>query len=387
MSDDTPFWVCAYANNQWELGKDITKNPKDSGFTRAMLVANNRTITILDKEGIVFSRVWCVFELKLTLVDSKKENAEGKSKGGEWGIYTAHTHTYKRGRYGRKEERQAVGIISGGSTLDYGQSDRIAAREAAFPYSLIKKSLSIQVESAKASVEADRIHILNSIVGTSSEMIDDEPPTSHEKYVELNDSLRATFASSAAALRGAADEGGEGWKEMLTAYSKGTMRGEMGFDFESGRGYMGFNSESVGAFGNLTGSQATELIEHLPLYFDELRIRNAKYGLEFVNGLIKRVNVFHNLKELMLYNTLVGGEEGGQEAGLQFAEMLSTNTTIKVLVLTRTDLITTENVEKWGDALMQNNTVTRLGIGGMGVEIENRLKTKTENRTPGLYII
>ena len=170
-----------------------------------------------------------------------------------------------------------MGIISGGSTSDCGNSDRIAAREAAFPYSLIKKSLSIQVESAEASVDADRIHILNSIVGTSSEMIDDEPPTSHEKYVELNDSLRATFASSAAALRGAADEGGEGWKEMITAYSKGTMSGYLGFDFGSG-----------GAWDYLTGSQATDLIQHLPLYFDELYIENAKFGSEFVNGLIKR---------------------------------------------------------------------------------------------------
>ena len=209
-------------------------------------------------------------------------------------------------------------------------------------------------------------------------MIDDEPPTSHEKYVELNDSLRATFASSAAALRGAADEGGEGWKKMITAYSKGTMRGKMEFDFGSG-----------GGWDYLTGSQATDFIEHLPLYFDELWIRNAKYGSEFVNGLIKRVNVFHNLKGLGIFDTLVGGEEGGQEAGLQFAEMLSTNTTIKELYLDWKALITTHNLEKWGDALMQNKTMTKLKLYEVGADDKDeivRLKTKTENRTPELYI-
>merc|ERR1740139_2043552 len=109
---------------------------------------------------------------------------------------------------------------------------------------------------------------------------------------------------------------------MITAYSKGTMRGMMEFDFESG-----------GGWDILTGSQATDLIEHLPLYFDRLEIQDANFGSEFVNGLIKRVNVFHNLETLGIYDTLLGGEEEGQEAGLQFAEMLSTNTTIKELYL------------------------------------------------------
>jgi len=57
MTADTPIWICAYANNQWELEQDITDDPKKSGFTRALQVANGRTITILDKKGIVFSRI------------------------------------------------------------------------------------------------------------------------------------------------------------------------------------------------------------------------------------------------------------------------------------------------------------------------------------------
>jgi len=385
MSDDTPFWVFAYASNQWKLGNDITTNPKESGFTRAMMVASNRTITILDKEGVVFSRAWCLYELFLTLEESKKEHAEEESKGGVWGVYTAYTHTYKQlqllgGRIGgREEERQALGIISGGSTSDLGNNesspDRIAAREAAFPYNLIKKSLCIKVEIAEASLETDTTYILNSIVGTSAEDIDAAPPLNHEKYVQLNNSLRATFASSAASLRGAADEGGEGWNKMLTVLSKGTMRGKMEFDFRPG-----------GRFDGLTIVQATELVEHLPLYLDNLWIRNVKHCFEFMNGLIKRVKLFHNLKDLRIFDILIGGEEGGQEAGVRFAEMLSTNTTIKELWLRRTDLITIENVEKWGDALMQNNTMTELWLGGVGGNNVNLLKVETENRIPNLRI-
>ena len=68
MTADTPVWICAYGNNQHSLGDDITTDPKDSGFAKAMEVSKGRTMTILDKGGIVFTRVWCVFELFMTLV-------------------------------------------------------------------------------------------------------------------------------------------------------------------------------------------------------------------------------------------------------------------------------------------------------------------------------
>ena len=71
MTIDTPVWVCAYANNQHRLEDDITVDPRDSGFAKAMEVSKGRTITILDKEGVVFTRVWCVFELDMTLVSKR----------------------------------------------------------------------------------------------------------------------------------------------------------------------------------------------------------------------------------------------------------------------------------------------------------------------------
>ena len=33
-------WVCAYANNQHKLDSDITADPKDSAFFKAMLVGH-----------------------------------------------------------------------------------------------------------------------------------------------------------------------------------------------------------------------------------------------------------------------------------------------------------------------------------------------------------
>ena len=93
-----------------------------------MHVARGRTITILDTGGIVFSRIWCVYELFLTLIDAPKNN-NGGSNDGVWAVYTAQLHTDKD-RWGKLEEtRKAVRIISGGATVDGGDASKITARE------------------------------------------------------------------------------------------------------------------------------------------------------------------------------------------------------------------------------------------------------------------
>merc|ERR1740124_666858 len=182
MSQDTPVWVCAYGNNQWNLA-DITEDPQDSGFAKAMTIAKGRTITVLDKEGKVFTRVWCIFELHLTLVAPQEGKKNKKTQEGEWAVYTASRHTY-RDPHEFVEERDAVGIISGGSTFDCGDARITTAREKNFPYQLIKKALTIQVEDAEASEKLDRVHILNSIVGHTGKDLNSNPPKTHPRYSE-----------------------------------------------------------------------------------------------------------------------------------------------------------------------------------------------------------
>jgi len=367
MSDDTPVWVCAYANNQWKLGKDIPDDPKESGFFKAMKVANRRTITILDEGGTVFTRIWCIFELYLTI---------GVSTDPMWAVYTAKPHKYKKPGEDGYENRKAVGIILGGSTSDMGDYSLTAAREAAFPYDLIKKSLSIEVECAEASVKKDRIHILNSIVG--SDELNVEPPESHDQYIALNNTVRATFASSVASLQGAATKGGTAWNEMVTVLSKGSMT-KISFDFKVGR-----------ELGELKSVQATYLVANLPLAIKNLKIKNAKHGVEFMNSLVQRVGILKNLKKLWIDNdTLESGEEGkrdaggkneGQKADFNLATMLSTNNTIDELHLYNTDLVRTDNVEMWVNALMLNKKIARLWLIGVGKEVRDALTEKTKDR-------
>jgi len=230
MTADTPIWICAYGNNQWDLS-DITVDPRESGFTKAMNEADGRTITILDTEGIVFTRIWCIYELFLTLTDSQ-EGVTDDSEKGLWAVYTAKKHTYENPDYGTKQERESVGIISGGSTSDQNVTYYTTTREQHFPYEVISKALKINVENADASVNDDRVHILNSIIGKSIDDIDESPPKEHQKYTELNESLKSIFAASQASLQGAAKDTDEKWKAMLVALSKGTKKDDMSFDFE-----------------------------------------------------------------------------------------------------------------------------------------------------------
>ena len=52
------YWVCAYANNQWALDDALTEDPGETSFHKAMALADG-TVSVLDKEGKVFERIWC----------------------------------------------------------------------------------------------------------------------------------------------------------------------------------------------------------------------------------------------------------------------------------------------------------------------------------------
>ena len=159
MTEDTPIWIYAFANNQHDLKNAITVNPSESGFAKAMEVANYRTLSILDKDGDAFTRVWCILELDLTLIKVQ----EKKEKGGDyvdvvewnglWAVYTAHEHIYGG-------NRKAVGIVAGVATCDIAPYNT-ADRERPFPMDRILKGLDTKTQNANASIEHDKRHILN----------------------------------------------------------------------------------------------------------------------------------------------------------------------------------------------------------------------------------
>ena len=56
--EDVSYWVCAYANNQHDLGSDIPADPRESAFFKAMQLCDG-VLVVLDASATVFTRSWC----------------------------------------------------------------------------------------------------------------------------------------------------------------------------------------------------------------------------------------------------------------------------------------------------------------------------------------
>ena len=58
LGEDATYWVCAYANNQHELGQDIGTDPRDSSFYQALQLCEG-VLVVLDAKATPFTRIWC----------------------------------------------------------------------------------------------------------------------------------------------------------------------------------------------------------------------------------------------------------------------------------------------------------------------------------------
>lgn len=375
MTVDTPIWIYAFANNHWGLDSNEPNEPKDSGFVKALKIAQGRIIAILDKNGVIFSRAWCLYEFYLTLLyQQQEEQKEEGSKVGLWAIYAAEGHTYES-PIGYKEEREAVGIIYGGATSDGDDTRHIIAREQSFPFNLIKKSFAIKVEDAYVSNDPDRIRILDSIAFNSGSELNDAPVESHEKYTDLNYMLQAHFATSEVVQRVAAEKNDEEWMEILVAMSKGTSREQVVLDFGA-----------HGTWSDLNVTRASQLVAYLPLSMDGLVIRDAKFGPEFIETLTNKIKALTNLHLLTIGDTLVTGEVKVHDAGLHLAQALASNCTINKLNMYNTNLISTSNVAQWTDAFINNVPLTTVSLHQVDKGIEEELRVIKTEHVPNFYI-
>lgn len=174
---EVPYWVCAYANNQWKLAEELADELSQTSFRKALDLSEG-CISVLDKNSIVFSRVWCCYEIYVALTVS-----DGRLK---YDVYTAHDH--EGYNFGQKE---AVGFIDGGSFEERKKPELQTLREGKFPWEVRYKGMKTKLQSAEASFEGDRVKILNSIAGTAAGSV---PPTTCEAYDALNNMLRGRFA-------------------------------------------------------------------------------------------------------------------------------------------------------------------------------------------------
>ena len=131
---DATYWICAYANNQHDLSELDVKDPRDTPFFKAMQLCDG-VLVILDKDGIVFTRIWCGFE-QATVAQGKKLLLD---------IATVHN--------GEPE------LLTDGFAYECDDSEENkmvikTEREKHFPVALLEKAYTIRVELGKASVKS-----------------------------------------------------------------------------------------------------------------------------------------------------------------------------------------------------------------------------------------
>ncbi len=309
----------------------------------------------------MFSRVWCDFELHLTFSARNEEYDTDnlwdwitakmkKNENGIWVVYTSHKHKCRvpHSNY-KREDREAVGIISGGAPGELAVNTSV--RESHFPIQLILKSRDIQIQTAQASQESDRIHILNCIAGMKDLKAD--PPLTHPNYDKVNDAVKSAFAASMPALKAGLAAGGEEWKDTLIRLSKGLRTEPFYLNFDSFLRYRHF-----GLFGHrrLSSSKALELVSHIPITCNGLFIQCAhgEDGEGAIEGMIEWIRKAKKIKYLDCYWCTVGNVEGGRELGSRLAATLEEShhsASIQWLRISRTDLIVSGNVLNWAAAL------------------------------------
>jgi len=213
---DTPYWVCAYANNQHHLEQEISHaDPSDSSFMRAISLTEGRVLSILDAEGTCHRRIWCCLETHQALLGQK----------GLFEVYTAREgcRAYDMSRFqeisaevGAEGLRgsawiaevyrrlpiltnlQAVGLTDGPTKRDHARPACQTLRQSYFPLDLIKRSFDIQIQSADATKPRDLRHILNWVVGRRGAELDAlEPLAVHTKYDDANARLHGSFVAHA----------------------------------------------------------------------------------------------------------------------------------------------------------------------------------------------
>eukprot|EP00435_Cladocopium_sp_Y103_P072652 s282_g40.t3 len=190
LGTEAAYWVCAYANNQHELGNDLHSNPRETSFFRAMQLCCG-VLLILDPLATPFSRVWCCFELA-TAMTSHFERAENRLLLDIATVRDELPEVLTDGLT-MHEEQQENAVCAG-----RGGKEK-AKREERFPIELAQKALALDIAAASASRDLDKIRILNSIAGLAEDRLDeplpDPLPTARlQRYRAVDQALRCVFA-------------------------------------------------------------------------------------------------------------------------------------------------------------------------------------------------
>jgi len=203
---DAGYWICAFSNNQYELGHAQVRDPNATPFVQAMSICSG-VLLMLGEDAVPFTRAWCCFEQSIVVSSSDQEN---RMKSGNHellldlaAVVGFEAHICTDGPTGEEADLKTSILAK----LD---------RDRRFPVHVLKTGLQIDIEAAQATFEADKVRILNTIAGINSEAAhasfesdrarslagvpggrDQQvvaPPKGHRAYTALNAELSTLFA-------------------------------------------------------------------------------------------------------------------------------------------------------------------------------------------------
>jgi hypothetical protein len=155
FDEHTPVWVCAYANNQHDVGAELSGSVLTSSFVRAIYMSDG-TLTIADANGTVLTRAWCALEVYVSV--------EQRGAAYLHNIYTAGAFEDLSGK-----PVGAMGLVSGFAKPDINVDEGggvpffKALREKQFPALLVAKAERFDLQLAEASQEADKAAIMEAV--------------------------------------------------------------------------------------------------------------------------------------------------------------------------------------------------------------------------------
>ncbi|CAE8691665.1 unnamed protein product, partial [Polarella glacialis] len=259
LPDSTAYWVCAYANNQHELGGELGTDPMTSSFLKAMQLSDG-VLLILDPGSMPFSRVWCIFEMGVLALAARglldqSEDVETmpleedrcfipKPPKAPKPVTQKETPrpsltrdrtrpknlmereallalTVRDGCGGRKppllldvatvdKNGKAQLLINGLTAAEQAMEeihqlescrpsgwDSKSEREKHFPIETVDSGLAISITSAQASQGIDKVRILNALASRQISELDEDYHPAHDNYDTVNQVLRSTFALAA----------------------------------------------------------------------------------------------------------------------------------------------------------------------------------------------
>jgi len=141
--DQYSYWVCAYANNQHELASEIVGSPMKSAFMKA-ITKSHGTLIMMDHQGTCLTRIWCDFEIFMTIMDSQTLDIVATNELWEPFLLTENL-----------------------LPSDEDAEDK-ANRDMQFPHHLLVKGMTAVLEEGNSSRVIDKVRILKAMVSMQS---------------------------------------------------------------------------------------------------------------------------------------------------------------------------------------------------------------------------